>query len=85
MVRNQLKKRMQDGCSFANYKLFLDVTYCSTLQRQEGSVTCNLQFSRICKKQGKGYSQDMECGMLTYNGRNRQRNDKNRKLCDGNV
>ena len=44
-----------------------------------------LQFGRICKKQGKGYSHDVECGMLTNNGRNRQRNDKNRKLCDGNV
>ena len=70
--QKSVEKRMQDGYSFANYKLFLDVTSCSPLQRREGSVTSNLQFCRICKKQGKGYSQEVECGMLTYNGRNRQ-------------
>lgn len=46
-----VEKRMQDGYSFANYKLFLDVTSCSPLHGRERSVTCNLKFGRICKKE----------------------------------
>ena len=53
MVRSQLKKRMQDGCSFANYKLFLDVTYCPTFQRREGSVTCNGNLVKFVRSRAK--------------------------------
>ena len=53
MVRSQFKKRMQDGYSFANYKLFLDVTYCSTFQRREGSVTCNGNLVKFVRSRAK--------------------------------